>query len=119
MVKKEKKKTTQHYPVKSEGVVKINDEKQVKDFICSKCLNEIKEDERFVLIGTYELKEKAEDNLDVGFVSEYFYHLNCWVEYFNQKVIEKLHTSQSQAMDLIKGNPVFQNLIKNASLLKM
>jgi len=107
------------YPIKKDGICKINDKKLIKDFVCSKCLNDIKEGERFVLIGTYELKEKVLENLEVGFVSEYFYHLSCWIDYFNEKVVDKLKASQTQALDFMKNSPALQNLIKNASLLKM
>lgn len=114
-----KKKPTQQYPVKYGGIVKINEKKLVDDFVCEKCLLEIKPNSRFVFLGTYELKKREKENLDVGLVSEHLYHLPCWIEYFNLKVIEKLTQSQKNAMELMKNHPVFENLIKNAQLLKI
>lgn len=119
VIKKEVKsvKTTQKYPIKYEGMVKINDKRKINDFVCGKCLKPIIKNQRFVVLGTYVLNKKDKQFLNVGFVQEDFYHLPCWTEYFNQKVIERLTQSQSQAMDFLKSNPMFDNLIKNARLL--
>ena len=122
MVKKKKVKvenTTQTFPVKYLGEVRINDKKLINDFVCAKCLKEIKLGERFVLLGTYDFKDKDDELLDVGFISEYFYHMQCWVDYFNQKVIERLTNSKTQAMEMFRNNPMFNNLVKNVQLLKV
>lgn len=118
--KKEKvQKATQKFPVKYDCSIKINDKKQVDDFVCSKCLKSIENKQRFVLLGTYELGNKEKEKLDVGFVSEYYYHLQCWIDYFNDRVIEKLKNSQQQAVELMGKSPLFANLIKNAQMLQV
>ena len=120
MVKKKKaevQKATQKFPVKHNCSLEINDKKQVDDFVCSKCLKSIETNQRFVLLGTYELNKKEKEKLDVGFISEYYYHIQCWVDYFNDRVIEKLKNSQQQAMEMISSSPLFSNLIKNTHIL--
>jgi hypothetical protein len=122
MVKKKKEvkeETTQEFPVVYDGLVKINNKKLINDFVCAKCLKTIGANQRFVLIGTYEFKEKDKENLNVGLVSEYFYHIQCWVDYFNGKVTERLINSQSQVMEMLKSNPMFNSLIKNASEMRI
>jgi hypothetical protein len=117
--KVETEKTTQKFPIKCNGTVKINEKKLINDFVCAKCLKTIGKNQRFVLLGTYELNKKSGANLDVGLVDEHYYHISCWVDYFNQRVIERLTRTQSQAIDFLQNNPVFDNLIKNTNLLRV
>lgn len=117
--KAEVENTAQKFPIKYNGFVRINEKKLVNNFVCAKCLKTIGINQRFVLLGTYEFNKKEKENLDVGLVDEYFYHLPCWIKYFNQKVIERLAQTSKQAMGFLRNNPMFNNLIKNASLLKI
>ena len=74
-------------------------------FVCYHCRKKIKEGEKYVIVGTYLGIKKRET------FSEYFYHLNCWQEFFNQAVKKRLDEVQKQAFDVIKQSPMF-NLVK-------
>jgi hypothetical protein len=76
-----------------------------KEFVCYHCKKKILEKEKYVIVGTYIGIKKRET------FSEYFYHLNCWVEFFNLAVKKRLDNAQKQAMDVIKQSPMF-NMIK-------
>lgn len=75
-----------------------------KAFVCYHCKKKILENEKYVIVGTYIGIEKRET------FSEYFYHLNCWVEFFNQAVKKRLDETQKQAFDVIKQSPMFSML---------
>lgn len=76
-----------------------------KAFVCYHCKKSILENQKYVIVGTHiGIKERET-------FSEYFYHLNCWVESFNLAVKKKLDEAQKQAMDVIKQSPMF-NMIK-------
>lgn len=76
-----------------------------KAFVCHHCKKKILENEKYVIVGTYIGIKKRET------FSEYFYHLNCWVEFFNQAVKKRLDNAQKQAMDVIQQSPMF-NMLK-------
>jgi hypothetical protein len=74
-------------------------------FVCYHCSFKIKEGEKYVIVGTYLGIKKRET------FSEYFYHLNCWQEFFNQAVKKRLDEAKKQAFDVIEQSPMF-NIVK-------
>ena len=79
--------------------------KKPRRFVCYHCGKKIKEGEKYVIVGTHVgIKEKET-------FSEYFYHLKCWGDYFNERVTDRLNVAQRQAMAVIKQSPMF-NLVK-------
>ena len=120
--KKELKKSllpSETLPVKHKGVVLINDGKLQKDFVCIKCLKKITKGQQFVVFGTYQLEKKVKETLEVGYISEKFFHTKCWGEHFNEKVLQRLSESQGKAMSFLQNNPLFKNLMSNVNLLRI
>lgn len=94
------------FPVKFNTSMQINDPKLKKDFICDYCLHEFKPKDRFVVLGTYDINEilKNKKNtevlfLNVGFVSERFYHLDCWRQWFSNQITKSVQDIQKQLLD--------------------
>lgn len=75
-----------------------------KAFVCYHCKKKILDNEKYVIVGTHIGIKKRET------FSEYFYHLNCWVEFFNLAVKKRLDEAQKQAFDVIKQSPMFSML---------
>lgn len=75
-----------------------------QDFVCYHCKKKIKEGEKYVIVGTH-IGIKRQETF-----SKYFYHLNCWTEFFNQAVKKRLDEVQKQAYDVIKQSPMFSML---------
>ena len=69
--------------------------------MCNFCGEEISESKRFVLIGTYEKNDK------IDFQEEKFYHIDCFVKWYNSQVEKKAKGIVLQARDkavgLLKG----------------
>jgi len=75
--------------------------------ICTKCFKKINlKTDKFVFIGTY--------NSVGGKDVENFFHFVCFVDWYNQKVIEKARNSvqfmQQKAMQLF-NNPVMKSML--------
>lgn len=95
---------TQKRAVTKKGQTLKVSKNKPKDFVCYHCKKKILEEQKYVIVGTYIGVKERET------FSEYFYHLNCWVEYFNQSVNKKLGEIQNQIVDSLKNNPMFQAL---------
>lgn len=67
---------------------------------CEYCKQEIKEGERYTLVGTY---DKGTDKP----IEEKYYHLKCWRLYFNKCVSNKLEAVKEKVM----GSEGIQNII--------
>lgn len=53
--------------------------------------------DKHVLLGTYNGTGKAKKNED-------FFHFECWVDHFNQKIIDRISKGQDQAMKMLAGS---------------
>lgn len=73
---------------------------------CSKKIS-LKKD-YFVLVGTYNRVQKHDD--------EQYFHFSCWVDYFNQCVLNKARKNvqmmQSKAMELF-NNPAIKTMLSS------
>ena len=65
-----------------------------KCFACHKSIDT--EEEKYVLLGTYNGTGKAKKNED-------FFHFQCWIDHFNQKIIDRIAIGQEQAMKMLSG----------------
>lgn len=75
--------------------------------ICIKCLMNIDtKRDKYVMIGTYNIPSKPDD--------KQFLHFNCWVEYFNNYVMNKaklmIQEMQSHAMEVF-NNPAIRSIL--------
>jgi hypothetical protein len=59
---------------------------------CEYCKQEIKEKERYTLVGTYD--KGSEDKP----IEEKYYHLKCWKLYFNKCVSDKIEAVKEKVM---------------------
>ena len=94
---------------KNEGKLKVISKKK----ICDRCHKLILPNEKCVLLRTYRDIETEKMQ------SEFWYHIKCWVDFFNECVIAKLRVSEKMAFNVIKNNPIMQNLMKNAGVLQI
>ena len=69
---------------------------------CKRCLNEIKENERTVLLKTYDNKEVYE---------ELYWHLKCWSLDFNERAGKKAMEFYNNSMNFAVKN--LSNLFNN------
>lgn len=64
---------------------------------CLNCGNSIDiEKEKYVLVGTYNGTGKSQKD-------EQFFHFQCWIDFFNQKIIDRISIGQKKAMELLGG----------------
>jgi hypothetical protein len=62
---------------------------------CLKCGEEIGlEKDKYVLLGTYNGTGKSKKNED-------FFHFKCWIDYLNEKIIQRISIGQEHAMKMI------------------
>ena len=74
---------------------------------CSFCLKQINlKKDKFVLVGAYNRVEKPND--------EAYFHFQCWVDFFNQRVLQKTRANiqfmQQKAMALF-NNPMIKSML--------
>lgn len=93
------------FPSKFDITLEIHSPKAQKDFVCEYCLKEFQKGERICVLGTYELidnisysKVRNNNFIKAGFVSEYFYHIACWKQYFNQAIKDSVEAMQKQLL---------------------
>lgn len=66
-----------------------------KCFACKKAIDT--EKDKYVLLGTYNGTGKAKKD-------EKFYHFQCFVDWFNQKLVDRISNAQGQAMKMLAGS---------------
>jgi hypothetical protein len=66
-----------------------------KCLVCTKDINLDKD--KYVLLGTYNGLKKSKK-------SEDYFHFSCWIDYFNQKIIDRIAFGQDQAMKILSGS---------------
>jgi hypothetical protein len=81
--------------------------KPIKSHICVRCQKEIKKGEMAVLVRNY--SSLPEDKVH----SEYYYHNVCWMQFFEECIVQKMKLMQGQVMDIIKKNPDILNMFRN------
>jgi hypothetical protein len=72
---------------------------------CEYCKQEIKEKEKYTLVGTYQ--KKSEEDMDI--IEEKYFHLKCWKLYFNKCVSDKLETIKEKVM----GSDGIKNIVES------
>lgn len=81
--------------------------------ICEKCKKEILLNERCVNLITY--RELQTNNIR----ENYWYHFQCWLDFFNDCVLNRLKAAQGKAAEIMKSNPLINKFMKNAGLLEL
>lgn len=64
-----------------------------KCYACKKFID--LEKDRYVLLGTYKEGKAMEEN---------YYHFQCWIDFFNQKIIDRIALGQDKAMKMLAGS---------------
>lgn len=52
------------------------------------------DEEKYVLLGTYNGTGKSKNH-------EAFFHFQCWLDHFNQKIMDRIALGQDQAMKML------------------
>lgn len=62
---------------------------------CYACKQPINLDtDKYVVLGTYKGKKQMDEN---------HFHFQCWIDYFNQKIMARIQKGQDMAMGMLKG----------------
>ena len=73
--------------------------------ICYKCKKVIdRKKEKYVILSTIDLKTKFDEHS--------YYHFQCWIDYFNSKVIEKAKYNVEMMQKRVMNNPMIKGLFE-------
>lgn len=69
---------------------------------CYACKKDIDLDtEKYVVLGTYKGKKQMDEN---------HFHFQCWIDYFNKKIMQRIQKGQEMAMGMV------QNVLKGMNV---